>query len=128
MSMIGVLIGIAIGAGCVLAKEQFVDKKNAENSNEVKRQLVSLSDENEKLRRRYKDAERQIEDLLSENNRLKRTNKSSDNEKDDLEDELEDAKVKIKKLVSQNEDLLRELKQYKDACANYEELIKNLKV
>ncbi len=127
MSMMDFLIGAAIGAGCMLAKEQLIDKKEVESLDQKKRELDSLSDENEKLRKRYKEAERQIEDLLSENNRLKRTNKSSDNEKDDLEDELEDAKVKIKKLVSQNEDLLRELKQYKDACANYEEQIKNLK-
>lgn len=128
MSMIGILIGTVIGAGSMLAKEQLIDKKEVESLNQKRRELDSLSDENEKLRKRYKEAERQIEDLLSEINRLKRTNKSSDNDKDDLEDELEDAKMKIKKLLSQNEDLTREIKQYKEACANYEEQIKNLKV
>lgn len=127
MSMSEFVLGAAVGAGLMIAKEQFIDKKNDESADDLKRQLDSLSNENEKLRKRIKDAERQIEDLVSENQKLKKSNKSSDDEKDDLEDDLEDAKAKIKKLIFQNEELIREIQQYKDACANYENEIKKLK-
>lgn len=116
----GLVVGAAGGAylrGCVGNNGKTQSKSEAE--------LDSLSDENEQLRKRYKDAERQIEDLLSENEKLHRASKASGDNVDDLEDDLADAKAKIKKLTAQNEDLMRKISEYKEICASYEAKLAN---
>lgn len=123
INMIELLAGLIVGAagGAYLKEHGSSNKVQAESQIE----LDSLSDENEKLRKRYKDAERQIEDLLSENEKLRRTSKASGEDKDDLEDDLVDANAKIKKLTAQNEDLMRKITEYKEICASYEAKLAN---
>lgn len=124
--MIELLVGAAIGAvGGAVAK----DKLSGTNNQLAKLQndLNSVSEENEKLRKRYKEAERQVEDLLAEKNKLQRASKSNSDDKDDMEDELDEAKLKIKKLTVQNDELMRKLQEYKAACSSYENEIAALK-
>lgn len=124
IDMVELLAGLIVGAaGGAYFKEHAGSSSNAQTNSIT--ELDSLSDENEMLRRRYKEAERQIEDLLSENEKLRRTSKVSDDDKDDLEDDLADAKAKIKKLTAQNEDLMRKITEYKEICASYEAKLAN---
>ena len=61
--MIEFFIGAAVGAaGGYVAKDSLLGGKNGGKQADLKRELDVLSDENEKLRKRYKDAERRIED------------------------------------------------------------------
>lgn len=123
--MVELLAGLIAGvAGGAYLKEHVSNKSKAQAESQT--ELDSLSDENEKLRKRYKDAERQIEDLLSENEKLRRASKTSGDDKDDLEDDLADAKSKIKKLTAQNEDLMRKITEYKEICASYEAKLSNI--
>ena len=118
--MIELLAGVAFGmAGGAYLKDKMSGSSAGKSSN-INADLNALSDENEKLRKRYKDAERQVEDLLAEVEKLRRNSKSSDDDKEDLEDDLADAKAKIKKLSLQNEELMRKIAEYKEVCASYE--------
>lgn len=119
MKMIELIAGIAAGvAGGYYLKDK--GEGGAKNSN-IKAELDALSDENEKLRKRNKEAERQIEDQLAEIEKLRRAQKTSGDDKDDLEDDLADAKAKIKKLTAQNDELMRKINEYKELCASYED-------
>ena len=118
MEMVELIVGAAVGAvGGYMAKD-----KLSGTSNEVfklQNELHSLSDENEKLRKRSEEAERQVEDLLAENQKLRRSAKDQEDNSDDIEDELYTAKAKIKKLTQQNDELLCKLQEYKELCASY---------
>lgn len=122
------VIGAAVGAGLMIAKEQFIDKKNESSAtNDLKRQLDSLSDENEKLRNRNKDLECQVDNLLSELNKVRKKAKESDDDQDDLQDELDKAKRELKNTRMQNDELARKVKEYKTACEAQEAEIAMLK-
>lgn len=122
--MLELLAGLIAGAaGGAFLKGRVGNNNKAQSKSE--KELDALSDENEQLRKRYKDAERQIEDLLSENDKLRRASKTSGDDLDDLEDDLADAKAKIKKLTAQNEDLMRKISEYKEICASYEAKLAN---
>lgn len=124
--MIELIVGAAIGAvGGAVAK----DKLGGTNNQLLKLQndLNSISEENEKLRKRYKEAERQVEDLLAEKSKLQRASASNSDDKDDMEDELDEAKRRIKKLTALNDELLRKVQEYKEACSSYENEIATLK-
>ncbi len=95
-------------AGGAYLKDKMAGSSAGKSSN-INADLNALSDENEKLRKRNKDAERQVEDLLAEVEKLRRNSKSSD-----------DDKAKIKKLSLQNEELMRKIAEYKEVCASYE--------
>ena len=97
--MVELLIGAAVGAGCMIVKDQVVSEKP--KSDELTRQLNELSDENEKLRKRNKEAERQVDDLQALVQKLQRQIKASDADNDDAEDELDELKAKVKKLTDQ---------------------------
>ena len=127
MDFAGIIIGAAIGIGGMMAKEKFFDGKENVTSQNAKNESDALCDENEKLRKRNKEAERQIEDLLAENQKLRRQYKEKDDDHDDLEDELDKAKSEAKKLRQQNDELLRKIQEYKLACDSYENEIANLK-
>lgn len=123
--MIDLLIGVGLGVGGMIVKDKLAP--GGQQGTQVQTELNTLSDENEKLRRRYKEAERQIEDLLAENAKLKKMSKTDNDDKDDLEDSLDNAKSQIKKLTAQNDELLRKVQEYKLACENYEAEINRLK-
>lgn len=125
--MVELLIGAALGVGGMIAKEKVLENNTATSSNNLQKELDALSDENEKLRKRSKEAERQVEDLLAENQKLRKTSKATDDDRDDLEDELDSAKSKVKKLTQQNDELLRKIAEYKSVCENYEAEINRLK-
>ena len=115
MKMIELIGGLVVGgiAGVAL-KDKIVC--NSSKNDAKQRELDTLYAENEKFRKRNKDAERQIEDLLSELEKVRRKAKENDDEQDDLEDELNKAKHELKSLRQQNDDLARKVKEYKDAC------------
>ena len=127
MDFAGIIVGAAIGVGGMIAKEKLFDSKANASSQSAKKEADFLSDENEKLRKRIKEAERQIEDLMAENQKLHRQYKEKDNDHDELEDELDKAKSEIKKLRLQNEELIHKVSEYKLACNSYENEIANLK-
>ncbi len=125
--MIEFIAGLAIGAGGMFAKEKLVDGDSSPKVKSLQEQLEQLSNENEKLRNRSKDAERQIEDLLSENDKLRRKFKDKDDDTDDLQDDLDSARAEVKKLRSQNDEMARKIQEYKAVCDNYEAEIARLK-
>lgn len=125
--MVELIVGAAIGAGGMLLKDKMSSEQSDMAINKLKSEINSLSDENEKLRRRYKDMERQVEDLLAESEKLRRQSKTTDEDKDDMEDELDDAKAKVKKLTTQNEELQRKIAEYQSLCQSYENEIATLK-
>lgn len=127
MDISGIILGTAIGVGCMIAKNTLNDAQKNKEAQQMKNEADILSDENEKLRKRIKEAERQIEDLLAENQKLHRQYKEKDDDHDELEDELDKAKSEIKKLRMQNEELLHKINEYKLVCDNYENEIANLK-
>ena len=116
MALVEYVIGAAIGAGGMLVKDVVVGNKATESLLKLQRENSSLSDEVEKLKRRYKEAEGQIEDLTAENQRLIRKNKDNSDVHDELEDERDLLKSKIKRLQSTNEELERKLQEYRIAC------------
>ena len=67
MDISGIILGTAIGVGCMIAKNTLIDAQKNKEAQQMKNEADILSDENEKLRKRIKEAERQIEDLLAEN-------------------------------------------------------------
>lgn len=127
MDFTGIVVGAAIGVGGMLIKDKLVSSKTSQTAQNAKKEADLLSDENEKLRKRIKEAEGQIEDLMAENQKLHRQYKEKDDDHDELEDELDKAKSEIKKLRSQNEELVCKIKEYKLACDSYENEITNLK-
>ena len=121
MNMFEVLLGAAIGAaGGYLLKNQSGKTKSQSQIYSLTREVDILSEENNKLSKRFKEAERQIEDLLRENEKLHKDSKSIDDDKDDLADELDTAKNKIKRLASLNEELTQKMNEYKSARDAYE--------
>lgn len=122
----GLLVGAAIGVGAMVAKDKLVGQNQSKGS-KSNAEADALSDENEKLRKRNKEAERRIEDLMAENEKFRRQYKDKDDDQDDLEDELAKAKSEAKKLRAQNDELLRKIQEYKLACDSYENEIANLK-
>ena len=114
--MIEFVLGLAVGAGGMLAKEQFVDK---DASQKQQRQTDQLSDENERLRMRLNEANRHNEELLAENERLRRSSSDHSDKFDDAQDDLERAKKELSKVLLQNEELARKLQEYKSVCENY---------
>lgn len=127
MNMVELIIGAALGAGGMIAKNKLVDNNTSTSCNNLQNELNALSDENEKLRKRSKEAERQVEDLLAENQKLRKASKATDDDRDDIEDELDSAKAKVKKLTQQNDELIRKIAEYKSVCENYEAEINRLK-
>ncbi len=118
MEMVELIVGAAVGAvGGYMAKDKLSGTSNEVSKLQI--ELNSLSDENEKLRKRSKESERQVEDLLAENRKLRRSVKDQEDNSDDIEDELYTAKAKIKKLTQQNNELLCKLQEYKELCASY---------
>lgn len=118
MEMVELIVGAAVGAvGGYMAKDKLSGTSNEVSKLQI--ELNSLSDENEKLRKRSKESERQVEDLLAENRKLRRSVKDQEDNSDDIEDELYTAKAKIKKLTRQNDELLCKLQEYKELCASY---------
>lgn len=127
MDMIEFIAGLAIGAGGMLAKDKFVGGDSSSKSKAIQEELNRLSDENEKLRNRYKDVERQVEDLQAQNEKLRRQFKDKDDDTDDLKDDLLAAQNEVKKLRAQNDDLARKIQEYKAVCDNYEAEIARIK-
>jgi chromosome segregation ATPase len=125
--MMDFILGAVVGIGGMIAKDKFAGNDSQSSMNKLQNELNSLSDENEKLRKRSKDAERQVEDLLAENKKLRERSKSNDDDRDDLSDELDAAKSKVKKLTLQNDELLRKIAEYKTVCDSYEAEINKLK-
>lgn len=125
--MIDFIIGAAVGAGAMLAKDAIGGNKENSGSHASQQQTDQLYAENEKLRNRNKEAERRIEDLTRELQKANARFKDKDDSADDLEDDLADAKVKIRKLTQQNDELLRKVQEYKMACESYEAEIQQLK-
>ncbi len=114
--MLELIIGAVVGYGGATV----VNGKKTTKSDFLKKQLQDLCEENEKLRKRNKEAERQVEDLFAQNQSLYRDAKSTGDNQDDLEDELDNVKRQIKKLTAQNEELIRKIQEYKVACESYE--------
>lgn len=116
--MVELIVGAAVGAvGGYMAKDKLSGTSNVVSK--LQNELNSLSDENEKLRKRNKEAERQVEDLLAEMQKLRRSAKEHQDNSDDVEDELHTAQTKIKKLTQQNDELLRKLQEYKELSTSY---------
>lgn len=124
MGMMDFILGAVVGIGGMMAKDKFICN---DSLNKMQSEMESLSNENEKLRRRSKEAECQIEDLLKENREIRERAKSNDDDKDDLIDELEKAKIKIRRLTQQNDELLEKISEYKSVCNSYELEINKLK-
>lgn len=128
MNMFEVLLGAAIGAaGVYLLKSQSGKTKSQSQISNLTREVDILTEENNKLSKRFKEAERQIEDLLHENEKLHKESKSIDDDKDDLADELDTAKNKIKRLAYLNEELTQKMNEYKSARDAYEVELKQLR-
>jgi len=126
MNMVDIILGAAAG----FAGGYFVKEKLSGNSSETARmnnELNALSDENEKLRKRYKEAERQVEDLLAETQKLRRAAKSNEEKSDDREDELDRVRLQVKRLTKQNDELLRKIQEYQEMCSSYEMQLEQLK-
>ena len=78
MDMVEFILGAAVGAaGGAALKDTVFGNKTTGKQADLKRELDTLSDENEKLRKRNKEAERKIEDLTAENERLVRSSKNA---------------------------------------------------
>lgn len=122
--VIGIIIGFAIF---------YMIKKNmgiGDNSAQLKKkdeELTALYAENEKFRKRNKDAERQIEDLLAEIQKLRKKAKEGTDANEELEDLADKYKNEAKKIHLQNEELIRQMKEYKIACEALQDEINNLK-
>lgn len=125
--MTELIIGVAVGAAGMYAKDKILGSASTEKLNAKQREIDNLCNENETIRKCNKDLTRQVEDLQIEVERLRRQSKSKDDSQDDLRDELEDAKAEAKKLRTQNDELYRKLQEYKVACESYELEIANLK-
>lgn len=127
MNMTELIIGVALGAAGMYAKDKLLGNSTTNELNAKKREIDELYNENEKLRKRNKDLVRQTEDLQFENNKLKKRSNDTDDANYDLEDDLQKTKSELKKLRVQNDDLYRKLQEYKSACESYELEISRLK-
>lgn len=127
MNMIELIAGIAIGAGCMVAKDKYCGSSSFDKAKKVQEDADRLSDENERLRKKVKDSDDEVERLNSEIESLKRIFKDIDDDSDDLQDDLASAKKEIQKLKHQNEELSRTIQDYKNVCANYEQELAKLK-
>lgn len=127
MNMIELIIGAAAGAvGGVVVSNKMANGDTGEKARLLREQNL-LNEENEKLRKRLKEADRQVEDLLAANKRLRNEAKTMEADGNDVEDELSSAKQKVKSLTRQNDELQRQLAEYKQVCASYELQIQELK-
>ena len=115
MKMIELVSGLVIGGliGIVL-KEKIVGSSS--QSDAKQRELDELYSENEKFRKRNKEAERQIEDLFAQIDKLRRDSKNNEGAHDDLEDELNRLRREVSSLRSHNDNLITQLKEYKESC------------
>lgn len=127
MNILELVIGIIIGAGGSYAKDFVLGSEAKQKLEKVQREFDALSDENEKLRKRNKEAERLIEDLNAEVEKLRRQLKSHNDDNEDLEDDLADAKTKVKKQEAEIAGLKRQVQELTAACQAYEAKINNLK-
>lgn len=125
--MISFLTGLVVGAGGMVAKDKILDQNSGNSKSALQIEADRLSDENEKLRSRLRDAQSQVENLMADNERLRRKSKDFTDDKEDLSDDLESAKKEIKKLMVQNDDLARKIQEYKSACDSYEQELKQIK-
>ena len=127
--MVEFIIGAAVGAGAMIAKDAMGNNNsgNVSQKQAAQQQMNEVYAENEKLRNRNRDAERRIEDLTREVQKANAKFKEKDDNTDDLEDDLADAKAKIRKLTQQNDELMRKVQEYKMACESYEREINQLK-
>ncbi len=112
--MIELVSGLVIGGliGIVL-KEKIVGSSS--QSDAKQRELDELYSENEKFRKRNKEAERQIEDLFAQIDKLRRDSKNNEDAHDDLEDELNRLRREVSSLRSHNDNLITQLKEYKES-------------
>ena len=58
MDFAGIIVGAAIGVGGMIAKEKIFEQNPNAGTQNTKKEADLLSDENEKLRKRIKEAER----------------------------------------------------------------------
>ena len=81
--MTELIIGVAVGAVGMYAKDKILGNSTTNELNQKKRELEEIYNENEQLRKRNKDLTRQVEDLQIEVERLRRQSKSKDDSQDD---------------------------------------------
>lgn len=127
MNMIELILGAAIGVGGMIVKDQFLGNKQSEEYAKAQREINTLSDEVERLKKRNRECETRIEELISENKNLSRKNKERDLSYDDIEDERDVLKSKVKALQLSNDELSRKLQEYKNACESLQNEINTLK-
>ena len=128
MNMVEFIIGAAVGAaGGYVAKDTLFGGKNGGKQVDLERELDKLSDENEKLRKRNKEAERRIEDLVAENESLIKRGKDVSEDHNDLEDERDMLKAKVKILQAAKDELERKLQEYRIACESLQNEVNTLK-
>lgn len=120
--MIGFIIGLVVGAAGA-----YYLAKNQNRSAKTQLELNSLYDENEKLRKRYKEAERQNEDLLAKLTDARNKLDNASDSRDDLKFDLDNTQSKLSKALKENADLKDKLEEYKEACATLERRITTLK-
>lgn len=110
--ILGFIIGVGVGVAGTLAIK---GKGNEAEIQNLKNHLNGTAGENEKLRRRNKEAEHHIEDLESELEKLHRQTKSTSSDKEELQEELEEALKKVEKISLENKELNRKIEEYKAA-------------
>ena len=115
--MIELIIGAAIGVGGMIVKDHFLGNKKSEEYAKAQREINTLSDEVERLKKRNRECETRIEELISER----------DLSYDDIEDERDVLKSKVKALQLSNDELSRKLQEYKNACESLQNEINTLK-
>lgn len=121
--MIELIIGLVVGAfgAYYLAKNQI------QSSSKTQVELKTLYDENEKLRKRYKEAERQNEDLLSKLSNARNQLESASDSRDDLKFDLDEVQCKLSKALKENADMKAKLQEYEEALATLERRIVTIK-
>jgi chromosome segregation ATPase len=125
--MTELIIGVALGAVGMYAKDKFLGNSETNKLNAKKRELDELYTENDKIRKRNKDLTRQVEDLQLENIKLQKRIDDMDDSHNVLEDDLYKIKGELKKLRIQNDELYKKLQEYKSACESYELELSRLK-
>ena len=106
------IIGSAIGAGAVIAKDTLMDSKK---EMALKEEIVNLQQDYEKLRKRNKEAERLIEDLQTNNERLHRQLQEQKDNEEDLQYNLQTAQSKIAQQEKVILDLQEQVEEYRSA-------------
>ncbi len=125
--MTELIIGVALGAVGMYAKDKFLGNSETNKLNAKKRELDELYTKNDKIRKRNKDLTRQVEDLQLENIKLQKRIDDMDDSHNVLEDDLYKIKGELKKLRIQNDELYKKLQEYKSACESYELELSRLK-